>query len=330
MTAKVVPFLTFLKFLVAERIFIVICDLESVTPVKIRKGEESITPNVRSGIADRLIAHRTLLNFGILLKDDSVISVDDEPKRRWRNFHQVRDGRIAQQDLKIKLSKSQYDQLSGMGVRFVSGFSQYQVLYTLELGCFRWITDPTYVGRMYFPHDRYIAAKLAIADLEEKLPWVEREMARLSKQIAWGYEERTIARRFSDKGRYQYEYGPSEPGSVTGWEWVVDSGKEPAVYTSLPDGPKSFPSYMQLAESRYQILYHTRPALLAEVREFEFAAWEHRGRFTNLGWDRVKIKRTIWQQRRLSKGVVLRRREVDRTIRVKLGSTRHSYAQRGV
>lgn len=322
MAAYTVPFLAFLKFLVAERIFVVISDLETVTPQKSRKGEESITPGARRGFADRLVAHRTLLNFGILLKDESVFSVDDDPKRRWRNFHQVRNGQIVPLHLQIKITKEQFDRIAEMGVKLEEKFDKNQVFYTVDLGSFRWLTDPTYVGRMYFPSDQYIFSKLAIADLEDKLPFVEKEMARLSKQIAWGYEERTASRRFHDKGRFEYEYGPSEPDTVKAWEWVVDTGKEPVAYQPMPDGPKSFPSYMQLAESRYQILYHIRPRLIAVVREFELAAWEHRGRFTDRGWENVRVKRTVWQARKLSCGVILRRRLIDRTIRVKARSFR--------
>jgi len=312
-----VPLMVFLKFLLAQQVFVVISDFETVTPKKTRKGEESITPEIRRGLTDRLVAHRSLLNFGILLKDESVISVDNDSKRRWRNFHQVRNGSIAPQRLRIKINKWQFDHISEMGVKLVEEFDKNQVLYTVELNCFRWITDPTFVGRMYFPSDKYITAKLAIAEMEDKLPYLEKEMARLSKQIAWGYEERSASRRFYDKGRYEYEYGLSEPSTVTAWEWVVGSGKEPVVYLPMPDGPKSFPSYISLAESRYEILYHLRPKLVAVVREFELAAWEHRGRDTDRGWDKVYVKRTVWQERRLSRGAILRRREIPRTVRVK-------------
>ncbi len=318
---KTVPMLTFLRFLVTQKIFVVISDLEYVLPKKHRKGEVSITPEVRSGIADRLVANSILLNFGILLKDESVLVVTDNSKRRWRNLHQIRNGRITEQSMRMRLSALQYLRFTEMGVKLLEEYSPTTVLYTLDYSCFRWLTDPTLVGRMYFPHDTYLQAKATIVELEEKLPWVDKEMRRLSKQIAWHYIDRPTWPRVFRNPQFEYEYGPTEPSDFVGWQWVLETGKEPTSYLSMPDGPLSYPSYVSLAESRYQILYHLRPALMAIVREFELAAWEHKGRFADKGWSNTRTKRTLWQVRELPDGRVLKRRALVKSVRVRAASS---------
>ncbi len=321
LAVKTVPILTFLKFLVSQKIFVVISDLEYVFPEKHRKGELSITPEVRSGTADRLVASSILLNFGILLKDESVLVVTDDSKRQWRNMHQIRNGRIAEQSMRMRLTSTQHSTLVEMGVKLLEEYSPTTVLYTLDYSCFRWLTDPSLVGRMYFPHDTYIGAKASIADLEEKLPWVNKEMHRLSKQIAWHYIDRPTWPRIFRNPKFEYEFGPTEPSDFIGWQWVLETGKEPATYSPMPDGPLSYTSYVSLADSRYEILYHIRPALTAIVREFELAAWEHKGRFADKGWSHKRSKRTLWQVRQLSDGRVLKRRELVKSLRVRAGSS---------
>ena len=320
---KAVPMLTFLRFLVTEKIFVVISDLEYVLPEKHRKGEVSITPNVRSGIADRLVASSILLNFGILLKDESVLVVTDDSKRQWRNLHQIRNGRIAEQSMRMRLTLRQYLKLMEMGVKLLEEYSSTTVLYTLDYSCFRWLTDPSLVGRMYFPHDTYLQAKASIVELEEKLPWVEKEMRRLSKQIAWHYIDRPTWPRVFRNPKFEYEYGPTEPSDFIGWQWVLETGKEPTTYSPMPDGPLSYPSYVSLADSRYEILYHLRPALMATVREFELAAWEHKGRLADKGWSHRRTKRTLWQIRQLPDGRVLKRRALVKSIKVRAGSSQN-------
>lgn len=321
MAVKTVPMLAFLKFLVAQKIFVVISDLEYVLPEKHRKGELSITPGVRSGIADRLVASSVLLNFGILLKDESVLVVTDDSKRQWRNMHQIRNGKIVEQCMRMRLTSHQYSKLIEMGVKLLESYTPTTVLYTLDYSCFRWLTDPTLVGRMYFPRDTYLETKAQIVDLEEKLPWVDKEMRRLSKQIAWHYIDRPAWPRIFRNPKFEYEYGPSEPSDFIGWQWVLETGKQQATYLPMPDGPQSYPSYVSLAESRYEILYHLRPALVAVVREYELAAWEHKGRFADKGWSAKRIKRTLWQVRQLPDGRVLKRRALTKSLRVRAGSS---------
>ncbi len=320
MSAKV-SLVDFLRYLVRQKVFVVISDLEYAFAQKHRRGEVSISPNTRSGYADRLVANSTLLNFGILLRDESVLSVDDNPQRKWRNLHQIRNGQVAQQSMRLRLTRDQYLRIEAMGVDLAEQYDPDTVLYCLKYDSFRWMTDPSLVGRMYFVNNEYVRAKRAIVELEHRLEWLESEMRRLSKQIAWKYIDfhdrppRTLARP-----KFVYDYAPNEPGDFIGWEWVLEPVGEPKTFQPMSDGPRSYPSFVMLAGDRYEILYHLRPKLTAIVREYELAAWEHWGRKAENRWDQMRVKRTVWQFRKLSDGSTLRRRDLVRRVRVRPGT----------
>ncbi len=300
----------------------VIAGLEYAFAQKNRKGEISISPDIRSGYADRLVANSTLLNFGVLLRDESVVSVDNNPQRMWRNLHQIRNGQIVKQTMRLRLTRTQYQKVEAMGVRLVEPYDPTTVLYSLRHDSFRWMTDPTLVGRIYFDNGEYVRAKRSIVELEHKLKWFEVEMRRLSKQIAWQYiDSRDRIPRTFMRPKFIYDYEPTEPGNFVGWQWVLEPSESLEDYRPMPDGPKSYISFVSLAESRYEVLYHLRPRLTAIVREYELAAWEHWGKEAENRWSQTRVKRTLWQARKLSDGSLLRRRDLVRSVRVRPGST---------
>lgn len=311
-------FVGFMRYLVDHKIFVVISDYDPVSPQKSRKGEVAVS-GTRFGVADRIVAHRELLNFGILFRDEAVISIDNNPRRKWRNFHQIRDGKLVRQTIEVRLTGAQRLELEERGVRFIESSPSDTVLLGVDQSSFVWLTDPSLVGRIYFKNGEYLAHKRTVAYCDEKLEWLKLERARLKNQIVWSSYPLWIRRGIDKLDDFEYIYGPAVAGTFTAWIWELDEDRPRTDFTAYPDRALAYASYQQVVAERRNILFHIRPKSMAVVREYELAAWEHKGRLSQNGWSQVTIKRTTWSQRNLGTEVRLRRRSCSKIVSVRDG-----------